>query len=83
MYGQRRDPARAAARVGVHLGDGLEDVLRALRETLRLPYAAIRSDDRLVASVGEPPAAQHVVPLATADAAPAELVVGLRADESR
>lgn len=83
VYGERRDPAGAVARVGAHLGDGLEGVLGALREALRLPYAAIRSDDRLIASVGQPPPAQHVVPLPAAEGAPAELVVGLRPGESR
>lgn len=41
MYGDRRDPARVAARVGGALHD-LEDGLEAVRTSLRLPYAAIR-----------------------------------------
>ncbi len=77
MYGRRRDPAEAAAQVGVRLGTGLAGVLRAVCEALRLPYAAISSDGRLVATYGEPPTLRHTVPLQVADGA--DLPVGLRA----
>lgn len=82
MYGRRRHPTDAAARVGTHLGDELEDVLRALCEALRLPSAAIRSGERRVAGVGKVPSSHHVVPLVVRDGPPAALVVGLRAGET-
>jgi signal transduction histidine kinase len=83
MYGQRRDPAEAAARVGVRLGGGLDGVLRAVCETLRLPYAAISSDGRLVTTYGEPPAIRHTVALEVADGHPADLLIGLRPGETQ
>ncbi|MEU6410533.1 hypothetical protein [Microbispora sp. NPDC046933] len=83
MYGQRRDPAAAAARVGLRLGAGLDGVLRAVCEALRLPYAAVSSDGRLVATYGRPPQLRHIVSLEVAEGPPADLLVGLRAGESR
>lgn len=83
MYGQRRDPAAAAALVGVRLGAGLENVLRAVCEALRLPYAAISSDGRLVATYGAAPPARHTLALQVADGPPADLLVGLRTGETR
>ncbi|MBB2741398.1 UNVERIFIED_ORG: signal transduction histidine kinase [Microbispora rosea subsp. rosea] len=83
MYGQRRDPAAAAARVGLRLGTGLDGVLRAVCEALRLPYAAVSSDGRLVATYGVPPQLRHTVSLEVADGPPADLLVGLRAGENR
>lgn len=83
MYGQRHDPAAAAARVGVRLGGGLDGVLRAVCEALRLPYAAVSADGRLVATYGQPPELRHTVALEIADGPPADLLVGLRVGESR
>ncbi|GIH71785.1 sensor histidine kinase [Sphaerimonospora thailandensis] len=83
MYGQRRDPAEAAARVGVRIGTGLEGVLRALCEALRLPYAAISSDGRLTATYGRPTPAWHTVAIEVAEGHPADLLVGLRTGETR
>ncbi|WP_328709995.1 sensor histidine kinase [Microbispora hainanensis] len=83
MYGQRRDPVAAAARVGLRLGAGLDGVLRAVCEALRLPYAAVASDGRLVATYGRSPRRRHTVSLEVADGPPADLLVGLRAGESR
>jgi signal transduction histidine kinase len=83
MYGQRRDPAEAAARVGLRLGTGLDGVLSGVCEALRLPYAAVSSDGRLVATYGHPPAVRHTVPLEVADGPPADLLVGLRAGENQ
>src|SRR6185369_11378647 len=53
MYGRRGDPAEAAARVAVRLGAGLDDVLRAVCDSLRLPSAAIMSEGRLIAHRGQ------------------------------
>ncbi|GAA4570170.1 sensor histidine kinase [Planotetraspora kaengkrachanensis] len=83
MYGRRHDPAAAAASVGVRLGAGLEGVLRAVCEALRLPYAAVSADGRLVATFGTAPEGRHTVPLEVADGTPADLLVGLRSGESR
>ena len=83
MYGQRRDPAAAAARVGVRLGGDLTDVLREVCQALRLPYAAVSSNGTVVASFGRPPALVHTVALEIGTAPPADLLVGLRAGETR
>jgi len=83
LYGQRRDPARAAAQVGMQLSAGLDGVLAAVCDTLRLPYAAISAGGSLAASYGTPPETRHAVPLQVADGTSAELLVGLRAGESR
>ncbi|MEV0968467.1 sensor histidine kinase [Microtetraspora glauca] len=83
MYGRRHDPAEAAARVGVRLGTGLEGVLRAVCEALRLPYAAISSDGRLISAYGRPTTAWHTVAIEVAEGEPADLLVGLRAGETR
>jgi signal transduction histidine kinase len=82
MYGQRQDPAEAAARVGLRLGSGLDGVLRAVCEALRLPYAAVSADGRLVSTYGQPPLVRHTVALEVADGPPADLLVGLRAGET-
>ena len=82
MYGQRRNPAAAAAQVGLQLGSGLDGVLRAVCEALRMPYAAVSSDGRLVSTYGQPPRVRHTVPLLVADGAPADLLVGLRSGET-
>lgn len=82
MYGQRRDPARAAAQVGLRLGGGLDAVLGAVCDTLRLPYAAISADGRLVATYGQPPEVRHTLALEVADGPAADLLIGLRAGES-
>jgi two-component system NarL family sensor kinase len=83
MYGRRRDPAVAAALVGVQLGAGLQDVLQAVRDALRLPYAAIVAGDQLVVESGTPPTVRHAVALEVGAGEPADLVVGLRAGETR
>jgi two-component system NarL family sensor kinase len=83
MYGDRRDPLRAASRVGERLSGAepsLAAVAAALQEALRLPYAALHID-------GRPPAADgprtHSVPLDYAGKRVGELVVGLRPGERR
>ncbi|MFG2076728.1 sensor histidine kinase [Nonomuraea maritima] len=83
MYGRRHDPAEAAARVGVRLGAGLDGVLQAVCEALRLPYAAISIEGRTIATYGESPEVWHTVGLEVLTGPPAELLIGLRAGESR
>jgi len=81
MYGHRRDPAQAAARVGTRLATGLDGVVQAVCESLRLPYAAIRSADTEVAVAGTVGEATETIPLEVADGPPACLVVGVRTGE--
>ncbi|MFF0341881.1 histidine kinase [Kribbella sp. NPDC004875] len=61
LYGDRNDPARVASRVGEQLSAGLPGVVAAVRSGLRLPYAALTVDGRVVATDGQ--AGQIVVPL--------------------
>ncbi|WP_410793440.1 sensor histidine kinase [Kribbella sp. C-35] len=49
LYGDRHDPARVASRVGEQLSAGLPGVVAAIRSALRLPYAALIVDDRVIA----------------------------------
>ncbi|MFI6071467.1 sensor histidine kinase [Actinoplanes sp. NPDC051343] len=85
MYGERADPAAAAARVGRRLTGDLDSVLRAVCESLRLPYAAVSADGRLVATYGEVPHVRHSVPLdlGRSGGPPADLLIGLRSGERR
>ena len=87
FYGDRHDPVRAAARVGQQLveTDGTDRalVLDAVREALRLPYAALTTPDAVVVESGEPAAHRHVVKLRLGGATVGELVVGMRAGERR
>ncbi|MEU8078925.1 sensor histidine kinase [Catellatospora citrea] len=82
MYGRRRDPADAAATVGVHLSEGLGVVVRAVREALRLPYAAVVSGEAVMAEDGDSPTVRHAIALDVGDGEPADLVVGLRGGET-
>jgi two-component system NarL family sensor kinase len=59
FYGSRSDQVRAFSAVGERLGEagvqgsaGLEEMLAALCDVLRLPWAEIRDGDRLLASRG-------------------------------
>ena len=64
MYGDRRDPARVASRVGEELSSGvaggMSGVVEAVRSALRLPYVAVAADGELLASAG---VAGDVVPV--------------------
>jgi two-component system NarL family sensor kinase len=83
LYGDRADPVRAVSRVGARLGAGLPGVLEAVREALRIPFAALRAHDREVAASGSTPAVLHTIPLAHGEERVGELVVGLRQGEGR
>ncbi len=87
MYGDRRDPARVAGRLGAVLaaGDerGLAGVAEALRTALRLPYVGIRDSGAVVASDGVPPSRVSLLPLEYAGATVGELEIGLRPGEQR
>lgn len=85
MYGDRRDPARAASRVGEQLstnpGGGLPGVVAAVRSALRLPYAAVAVDGSPLAEDG---IVGKVVPvdLEYGGSTVGSLLVGLRPGES-
>jgi two-component system, NarL family, sensor kinase len=80
MYGDRRDPARVASRVGEGLAGGLPGVVAAVREALRLPYVAIETSGSVV-SAGVAGRTVVPVPLQYAGAEVGRLLVGLRPGE--
>ena len=88
MYGDRRDPARVAGRLGEALaaGDarGLAGVVEGLRSALRLPYVAIRDADEVV-TLGRCSARPGPLglPLEYAGETIGELEIGLRRGEQR
>jgi signal transduction histidine kinase len=79
LFGRRPDPLDAASRVAGRIGEDPEDALRAIREALVLPYAALRAGGVAVQSSGSATTSTRSFPL---EGAPgdtgAELVVGLR-----
>lgn len=83
LYGDRHDPARVASRVGEQLSAGLPGVVAAIRSALRLPYAALTVDGRLIAD-GHGLAAGSVVPLELSYGGEVvgTLEVGVRSGES-
>ena len=87
MYGDRRDPARVAGRLGEVLaaGDerGLTGVAAALRSALRLPYVGVRATSGVLASDGVAPARVARLPLEYAATTVGELEIGLRPGEQR
>jgi len=82
LYGDRRDPARIASRVGEQLSVGLPGVVAAIRSALRLPYVGLIVDNTTIAADGTPP--QTVVPLKLEYGGQivGSLDVGLRSGES-
>jgi two-component system NarL family sensor kinase len=86
FYGDRGDPVRALRTLGDRLRrdpGSLEDLLTAVRESLRLPYAAFRLDGRETATSGQPGGRVEVLPLLSSDNGDVELVVGVRPGQSR
>jgi len=75
LFGRRPDPLDAASRVAGQLGDDPVAALRAIREAMVLPYAALRADGRVLAVSGTADTHTRTFPL---EGAGAELVVGLR-----
>ncbi|TYK42848.1 two-component sensor histidine kinase [Actinomadura decatromicini] len=83
MYGDRADPVRAVSRVGARLDTGLPAVPEAVRQALRLPFAALRGHDAELAASGTAPESLHTIPLTYGGDRVGELVIGLRAGERR
>lgn len=85
MYGERRDPAGVASRVGQQLlagpDAGLPAVAAAIRAALRMPYVTISATDGLVAEDGQPDGRMQSIALEYGGEAVGELAVGLRAGE--
>ncbi|MGH3765485.1 MAG: sensor histidine kinase [Pseudonocardiaceae bacterium] len=87
LYGDRADPVRAVTRMGERLAAGTgadpTDVLNAVREALRLPYAALRAEGTERAAVGEPPDLLESIPLCYRGERVGELTVGARSGQRR
>lgn len=87
LYGDRADPVRALSRMGKRLAEGTGadsgDVLAAVRDALRLPYAALRSGGDERAVHGTPPELLETVPLSYRGDRVGELVVGVRPGQRR
>jgi signal transduction histidine kinase len=87
MYGDRRDPARVAGRLGEALaaGDarGLAGVVSGLRGALRFPYVAVRDAEEVLAADGVRPSRTTRLPLEYAGETIGELEIGLRRGEQR
>jgi two-component system NarL family sensor kinase len=85
MYGDRGDPASVVSRIGAELSgereDGLNGVVTAVRDGLRMPSVAVFAGGTLLARAGTTPQATGSVPLEYAGAPVGELVVGLRRGE--
>jgi signal transduction histidine kinase len=81
LFGGRRDPLDAASRVAGRVGDDPAQALRAIREALVLPYAALRAAGGLDLAVSGT-ADSHTRTFAL-DGVDAELIVGLRPGDLR
>jgi len=87
LYGQRAEPYAALSRLGERLESTLAPdavlpaIVSTVREALRLPYAAIRLDDRIAVDTGDPSARTVDLPLLYQNRPVGELVLGLRAGE--
>lgn len=82
VYGARRDPVAAVSAVGRRLADDdLTGVVDALRQVLRLPYAAVQRRDGTLVGSGEPPTTTHTWPLVHQGDRVGALVVGPRRGE--
>jgi signal transduction histidine kinase len=87
LFGDRVDPVRAVSRLGERLGSGPQadpaDGLTVVREALRLPYAALRTNGVERAAHGTPPELLETVPLNYRGERVGELVVGVRSGQRR
>ena len=83
LFGDRPDPLRAATRVADSVSDDPALALDAVREALLLPYAALRSNKKTLATTGTPVTHTRTLPLRLGTDGVGELVVGLRAGDLR
>jgi two-component system, NarL family, sensor kinase len=83
LFGSRADPGRAVSDVGERLADDPVLALRALRQALVLPYAALVAGGTVVAASGTATTTTRARPLRAGPDAVGELVVGLRSGELR
>ncbi|MEJ7630314.1 MAG: histidine kinase [Nocardioidaceae bacterium] len=83
LFGQRPDPLGAATNVVGSIGDDPLLALRAIREALVLPYAAVTVDDVVLATSGAAVTHSRTLTLDLGDGRQGELVVGLRAGDLR
>lgn len=81
LFGERPDPLGAASHVVDHIGDDPVLALRAIREALVLPYAALRVDGTELATSGVPVTHTRTLSLALGGNTAGELEVGLRAGD--
>ncbi len=83
LFGHRPDPLGAATTVVGSIGDDPVLALRAIREALVLPYAAISVGGVPLAASGSEVTHTHRLTLGLGDGRRGELVVGLRAGDLR
>lgn len=83
LFGHRPDPLGAATSVVGHIGDDPVLALRAIREALVLPYAALNVDGVRLAASGSEVTHTRQLTLALGHGRQGELVVGLRAGDLR
>jgi signal transduction histidine kinase len=86
MYGDRKDPVRIVSRIGAHLqreeAISFDDVADSVRETLRLPFVAIRSGEAALGQAGSSDSARLAeVDLIYGGRLTGRLVIGLRPGE--
>lgn len=83
LFGDRPDPLEAASHVGESIADDPVPALRALREALLMPYAALLRDGQTLASSGTATTTTWRMPLRLGAREVGVLVVGLRPGELR
>jgi len=83
LFGDRPDPLEAASRVGESIADDPVHALRALREALLLPYAALVREDQVVASSGTATTETSRMSLRLGGREVGSLLVALRPGELR
>ncbi len=81
LFGVRPDPLGAAGLVSGRIGEDPVMALRAIREALLLPYAALRVDDEVTAASGTRVTRTEALALPSTAGESLQLEVGLRAGE--